>query len=95
MIARHRVVTTGVLLSLIGHASPAAARGSRIAADPLWNSEHIARLPKRIGKAFSRPCKSRRKQPTTAPPMPRTRRCFGHKRVAEGLTYCAGATIDF
>jgi hypothetical protein len=34
MMARHRAIATGVLLSFIGHMSPTAARGSQVAADP-------------------------------------------------------------
>jgi hypothetical protein len=56
MMAHHRVIATGVLLSFVGHVSPTAARGSQVAADPPWNSEHIAQLPEEIRKALIRLC---------------------------------------
>ena len=55
MITNHRI-TLAVLLSFVGHASPAAARGSQSSNDAPWNSEHISQLPEEISKALIRLC---------------------------------------
>jgi hypothetical protein len=56
MIAHHQIVVAAALLSLVGHESAAVARGSQVAHDPPWNSEHISLLPEEIRQALIRLC---------------------------------------
>src|SRR6267378_4379697 len=56
MIAQSWTIATGMLLSFIGHISPAVARSGTSTADHPWNPEHISQLPAEVRNAVSHLC---------------------------------------
>ena len=57
MMAHRGLILTAVILPTLGSYVPSAvARASLTSSDPVWNSDHISRLPEEIRKALTRLC---------------------------------------